>query len=510
MKKVYQWEYKKRDGKTIGLVARLENYDNSKEIIPHFKNNGQGQFKPGIPQELKESRPLYGLHTVPNGSKTIYIVEGEKCSQALNSAFNLPCVTSLGGANSAKKANWSKIQGLEHYVLIPDKDEAGLQYMQDIYHILKDQNPESTFTLLELPNLNKKEDICDWFKLDSNFSEWNELDPINNIVNISILNGLKSKFLQFVESKQGHIPYSWKIKTGSQGLKCINIDDLLDMKVKPLEKWLDPWITEKSLSMVFAERGIGKTFFSLNCAYALASGKSYLIYNVKKPVSVIYIDGEMQAPLMSERLRAIKGNGSSKVPFELINPDLQGDRGVPDLSSEEGQKELDEMIDKVDAKVIFIDNLSTLCRTGRENEGESWLSIQNWAIKQRSKGRAIVFVHHANKGGEQRGSSRKEDALDNVIRLSRPDDYDESRDGAKFEIRFTKGRSLTEKDKIPIIASLDDAKNGIWSWQKVESREDKCLELYQAGYKQKEIAQMLDISPTTVCRVLKISQDKNK
>lgn len=510
MKKVYQWEYKKRDGKTIGLVARLENSDSSKEIIPHFKNNGQGQFKAGIPQDLKEYRPLYGLNTIPNGSQTVYIVEGEKCSQALNTAFNLPCVTSLGGSKSAKKANWQDIENINHYVLIPDKDEAGLEYMKNIYQILKKQNPESTFTLLELPNLNKKDDICDWFKLDSNFNDWNELDPVNNIVDIYILNGLKAKFLQFVESKQGYTPYSWKIKTGSKGLKCINIDDLLNMKLKPLEKWLDPWITEQSLSMVFAERGIGKTFFSLNCAYALASGRSFLHYHVRKPVSVIYIDGEMQAPSMAKRLKDIKGNSSAQVPFELINPDLQGDRGVPDLSSVEGQNELDEMIEKVDAKVIFIDNLSTLCRTGRENEGESWLLIQSWAIRHRSKGRAIIFVHHANKGGEQRGSSRKEDALDNVIRLSRPDDYDESRDGAKFEIRFTKGRSLTEKEKIPIIASLDNSQKGIWSWGKVESREDKCLELMQAGYKQKEIAQMLDISPTTVCRILKISQDNKK
>src|SRR3712207_8616616 len=39
------------------------------------------------------------------------------------------------------------------------------------------------------------------------------------------------------------------------------------------------------------------------------------------------------------------------------------------------------------------------------------------------RSRAVLFIHHQGKGGTQRGTSRKEDVLDTVIALRRPDDY---------------------------------------------------------------------------------------
>ena len=50
----------------------------------------------------------------------------------------------------------------------------------------------------------------------------------------------------------------------------------------------------------------------------------------------------------------------------------------------------------------------------------------------------MVLVHHAGKGGDQRGTSGREDMLDTVIRLDRV--HGASNDGAKFIVRFTKCR----------------------------------------------------------------------
>jgi hypothetical protein len=504
MKQVYKWEYKKRDGSSLGYVARLENSENSKEIIPHFKPLGQGQFGKGIPDEIKDCRPLYRNFSYIE-QKTAYILEGEKCSQALYSAFGLYSVTSLGGSKSAKKADWSEIQGLDHYVLIPDNDQAGLDYMRDVYRILKQQNPKATFTLLNLPNLKEKDDICDWFKLHPSFKDWNELDPINDIIEKQTLEALKSDFKQFVNNNKGFIPHQWNIQAGTKGLKCIMMNDLVNMDIKPQKKLLMPWLTEQSLSMIYAGRGVGKTYFSLNCAYALATGRDFLRYDATEPVSVMYLDGEMQAPLMISRLKQIAGKDSLDAPIHFITPDLQGDRGVPDLASIEGQDEIDEMIEKVNAKVIFVDNLSTLCRTGRENEGESWIPVQNWLIKHRSQGRSVVVVDHANKEGGVRGSSRKEDVLDNVLCLKRPDDFDESKDGAKFEVHFTKARSLFGKDIKPIVASLENQDTGTWSWKFLASKQELAREYKNQGMSQVDIAKILDVNKSTVSRWLTVA-----
>jgi hypothetical protein len=58
-----------------------------------------------------------------------------------------------------------------------------------------------------------------------------------------------------------------------------------------------------------------------------------------------------------------------------------------------------------------------------ENEGESWVPMATWALARRREGRSVVFVHHAGKSGQQRGSSRREDLLDTVICLKHPSDY---------------------------------------------------------------------------------------
>lgn len=55
-----------------------------------------------------------------------------------------------------------------------------------------------------------------------------------------------------------------------------------DRLYKRLSTWLpkretilSPWLTEGSINMVFADRGIGKTFFCLSCAVALANGEAF-------------------------------------------------------------------------------------------------------------------------------------------------------------------------------------------------------------------------------------------
>jgi hypothetical protein len=66
-------------------------------------------------------------------------------------------------------------------------------------------------------------------------------------------------------------------------------------------------------------------------------------------------------------------------------------------ASQAGQKAIDAYAN--DADLIIVDNLSTMARTGKENEGESWLPIQGWALRHRAQGRAVLFIHHSGKGG---------------------------------------------------------------------------------------------------------------
>jgi hypothetical protein len=80
------------------------------------------------------------------------------------------------------------------------------------------------------------------------------------------------------------------------------------------------------------------------------------------------------------------------------------------LGSIEGQQALEPHLDGVD--LLILDNLSTLMTTGSEGATDSWLPMQNWLLRLRRRGIAVLLIHHAGVNGKQRGTNRREDALD--------------------------------------------------------------------------------------------------
>ncbi len=54
--------------------------------------------------------------------------------------------------------------------------------------------------------------------------------------------------------------------------------------------------------MIHAPRGIGKTFFGLSVAYAIGTGGEFLKFKAPDAKSVLYLDGEMSAAVMQERM----------------------------------------------------------------------------------------------------------------------------------------------------------------------------------------------------------------
>lgn len=132
---------------------------------------------------------------------------------------------------------------------------------------------------------------------------------------------------------------------------------------------LDPIIPEQGLVMLFAPRGMGKTFVALAIAYAVACGDSALRWKAPTPRVVLYLDGEMPGAVMQDRLaRTVKG-AEHKAPegnFTLLTPDLVPDGLMPNLATPEGQAAPEPLLNGV--ALVVVDNLACLARAGRENE----------------------------------------------------------------------------------------------------------------------------------------------
>jgi putative DNA primase/helicase len=80
--------------------------------------------------------------------------------------------------------------------------------------------------------------------------------------------------------------------------------------------------------------------------------------------------------------------------------------------------------------------------------------MRRFLMVQRQYGRAVLMIHHDNKRGQQRGSSRHEDALDLTIALRPPRGWTPA-SGAACEIHFEKARSLHGASVAPIGARLE-------------------------------------------------------
>jgi RecA-family ATPase len=203
-------------------------------------------------------------------------------------------------------------------------------------------------------------------------------------------------------------------------IEPLTIDQLMLKVFQGREPLLTPIFNSGDLAMIFGPRGVGKTHLLFALTMALVSSGAFGPWLSTGSHGVLYLDGELMGQTMLERVSLHAPDGdfdSSKL--RIFTPELLADGdALPDLSTIEGQTRVDQAITTND-RVIVIDNLSSWCRSGRENEGESWLSILEWLLSLRRRGYCVILVHHSGKGGDQRGTSRREDHLDQAITIPR-------------------------------------------------------------------------------------------
>lgn len=252
--------------------------------------------------------------------------------------------------------------------------------------------------------------------------------------------------------------------------KNLGIDALGLARVEfpPMEYFLETWLAVPSLSMIWAQRGAGKTWVALSIAYAVASGGSFLSWKAPKPRRVCYLDGEMGRRAMQDRLLTIGFSNEIAVTEDMLRFVGIDDapRGIIwNLADPQDQMTYSKIVENYD--LIVVDNLATTVRAagkGLSSDVEQWASVQQWAIQQRLKGKSIIFIHHAGKSGEQRGTSTREDVMDTVVGLRRDQDYQVEK-GVEFTWRFEKARHLHGDQAQALRVNLKALGDGRHEWE---------------------------------------------
>lgn len=288
-------------------------------------------------------------------------------------------------------------------------------------------------------------------------------------------------------------------------IKPLSYQDIVNSNPSPRQIILHPWLPQQGLAFIYAASGVGKTLFTLNVAYAIASGGSFLKYKCTKPRRVLYVDGEMAyIDVYSRFMQIIKQQGElEEDTFFLLNPEKSCVK-FPKISTPEGQEFYNKKIDELNIEVLILDNLSTLSSI-EENSSEEWLIIQDWLIGLRSRGKSVIVVHHAGKDKKgYRGSSRMLDVLDAAISLqslSQDQLENEMIATKKFKIEYQKYRSFSGADILPFEVGL--SQHG-WEFQSMEQTNiERIAERLNIKMTHKDIAIELGVSRPYITKIAK-------
>jgi hypothetical protein len=253
-------------------------------------------------------------------------------------------------------------------------------------------------------------------------------------------------------------------------LEPIELSSLLQMTLDKPRQLIGELVREASLGMIHAPPGVGKTFFGLGMVVSLTHGVPFLQYEALEPFSALYIDGEMPAYDLRERLRLLSVPIDRKpVSLYVVTPDLSA-RGVPKIDTDEGRNALLAQLDeRPEIKLVVLDNLACLTRPdGDDSHGaRSFSFVQDLLLECRRRGVACWFVHHSGKSGEQRGTSKRLDVLDVVIKLT-PVVSAEGR--TEVSVSFEKARHMRAEAKVDFTAVLEPAMADGLVWSRAGSQ----------------------------------------
>ncbi len=270
--------YRMAKGAAWCYRARYET-KSGKEILPFYKtgDGDSAEWKFGEPSAPRKGKPIYRAPEVMDSEGVVFVVEGEKCADALVK-LGVHATTS-GSAKSASKADWTPLSG-RTVVIWPDNDEPGDGYAADVAERLQELGCSVEcvdIEALDLPNAG--DDAADWLQAHPKAGAADVL---------ALLRTLPPEI-------EGHTEVTL--------LRASDIkEELVD--------WLWPyWLARGAIQILAGEGGTGKTTIAVAIAAAVSSGGK-LPDGFPAPVGkVLFWTGEDDVPrVLIPRLKAAGAN----------------------------------------------------------------------------------------------------------------------------------------------------------------------------------------------------------
>ena len=266
-----------------------------------------------------------------------------------------------------------------------------------------------------------------------------------------------------------------------------------------------------SIGMLFGPRGSGKSLLAMTIGYAISGEKVVHPWGRGCGGVVCYLDGEMRALGLRERINQLDGFNTDTISkekvaaqFYVISRDYVG-HPIGSIDTTEGQEAIDAMLPS-DVNLIIVDNLSAWTSLGGEDI-RSWQLVKSWLIAKRLQGISVLLLHHAGKSGGQRGTSAHEDLLDYSIQLT-PLPLENEPEKTHFRVDHTKLRDHLPALKAPYAFTIW-SENNVMNFKSeplvtlFDDRISQILELKEQGLNQTAIGKEIGVDKGQVSRALK-------
>jgi hypothetical protein len=203
------------------------------------------------------------------------------------------------------------------------------------------------------------------------------------------------------------------------GIITVNWDELWADDTDPEDWLIYPLIPRGRSVALFAPAKAGKSTILLAAIAAAVTGQSILGMGTSRPCTVLYLDYEMTAADLTERLASL-GYGPqhdlTRLHYALL-PSLHP------LDTAAGARQLVRHATDIAADLVVVDTFGRAVQ-GEENEADTTRAFyRHTAMALKAAGIAVIRTDHAGKDTSkgQRGSSAKNDDVDVVWALSRTD-----------------------------------------------------------------------------------------
>jgi len=293
--------------------------------------------------------------------------------------------------------------------------------------------------------------------------------------------------------------------------RCIiTSSQLREREVAERKKYLGEWCREGDLGFIFAQRGRGKTWLGMDIAKALSQGGGAKVgpwETGEEPLSVLYIDGEMSLDATKFRERALPGGANENLHFLHHSVVFEEAEASLNLTDKMTQEVITEAVVGYEAKVLIMDNLSSLFYGVKENDNDGWELVLPWLLNLRRRGIAVLIIHHAGRNGiNMRGASKREDSAHWIMRLDASIEG-EPEQGARFTANFNKCRNCPQSEAQPVDFYYRPKENGDSGEIEVEWRIVDSLEHFKSCIRDmdldtaSEIAGQMAVSPGYVSKL---------